>query len=88
MLTDLYVPYHTLPQGRVFLTSLMVRVGWNWVISRIPYGEAWRERRRMFTKYFHPGNTDLYEPTQMEFVRKMLPRLLKDPESFLAITRQ
>jgi len=52
------------------------------------YGEAWRERRRAFTQYFHPGNDDPYKATQMEFIHKMLPRLLKDPENFLSITRQ
>ena len=66
----------------------MVRMGWKWVIAMMPYGEAWRERRRIFTQYFHPGNSDLYKATQMEFVRKMLPQLLKDPENFLCITRQ
>ena len=65
----------------------MVRMGWKWVLAIMPYGEAWRERRQMFTQYFHPGNIE-YEATQMEFVRKMLPQLLKDPENFLSITRQ
>ena len=66
----------------------MVRMGWKWPIGFMPYGEAWKERRRMFTQYVHPGNTDPYEATQMEFVRKMLPQLLNDPNSFLSITRQ
>ena len=42
----------------------------------------------MFTQYFHPGNVELYKATQVEFVQKMLLRLLKDPDSFLSITRQ
>ena len=57
-------------------------------MALLPYGEAWRERRRMFTQYFHPGNVELYKATQVEFVQKMLLRLLKDPDSFLSITRQ
>ena len=57
-------------------------------MSAQPYGETWRERRRMFTQYFHPGNTEVYKATQVEFLYKMLLQLLKDPENFLSITRQ
>ena len=57
-------------------------------MSLMPYGEAWRERRQMFTRYFHPGNTDLYKAMQVEFLRKMLPQLLKHPENFLSIIPQ
>ena len=42
----------------------------------------------MFTQYFHPGNAGVYKTTQVEFLYKMLPRLLNDPENFLSITRQ
>ncbi len=52
------------------------------------YGEPWRQRRRLFNSYFHPGNEALYEPSQVEFIRKMLPRILAAPENFLSITRQ
>jgi len=65
----------------------MVRMGWKWALAIIPYGDAWRDRRQMFMQYFHPGNTD-HKATEMEFLRKMLPQLLKDPEGFLSITRQ
>jgi len=57
-------------------------------MSLLPYGEAWRENRRLFTQYFHPGNTEVYRATQVEFLYKMLPRLLKDPDNFLSIIRQ
>ena len=40
------------------------------------YG-LWRERRRMFQKYFRASNTQVYRPIQIEFIRKMLPRLLQ-----------
>jgi len=86
MFSELYVPYHIDLQCFNILPSL--RVGWKWAISVMPYGEVWRERRRVFMQYFHPGNTDLHKATQVEFLRKMLPRLLENPENFLSITRQ
>ena len=88
MVNELYAPFLT-PSNFLFSDIISsVRMGWKWVFSRMPYGEAWRERRRMFMQYFHPGKTALYAGTQTEFIRKMLPQLLKDPENFLSITRQ
>jgi len=88
MFNELYVSYpcHVHLQGCEITLSL--RVGWKWVFSMMPYGEAWRERRRAFAQYFHSENADLYKATQAEFLWKMLPQLLKDPEDFLSITRQ
>ena len=89
MLSELYVSYrtHSLKLCPSNIT-LSLRVGWKWLLALMPYGEAWKEGRRMFTQYFHPGNTEVYKATQMEFLYKMLPRLLNDPENFLSITRQ
>jgi len=89
MLNELYVLYrtHSLKLCPSNITSSL-RAGWKWVMSLLPYGEAWRERRRMFAQYFHPTNTEVYKATQVEFLYKMLPRLLKDPDNFLSITRQ
>ena len=89
MLSELYVPYrtHSLKLCPSNITSSL-RAGWKWSLALTPYGEVWREGRRMFTRYFHPGNTEVYRTTQVEFLYKMLPRLLNDPENFLSITRQ
>jgi hypothetical protein len=89
MMNELYVPYRThslkLCPANIILSP---RVGWKWAMSLLPYGEAWRESRRMFTQYFHPGNTEVHKATQVEFLYKMLRQLLKDPDNFLSITRQ
>ncbi|KAF9557515.1 cytochrome P450 [Agrocybe pediades] len=62
-------------------------MGWSWMFSVLPYGDMWRERRRTFTKYFHPGSTAVHQPYAIQFVRSMLPRLLDHPEDFLEISR-
>ncbi|KAF8960427.1 cytochrome P450 [Flammula alnicola] len=62
-------------------------IGWKWLMSAMVYGEPWKERRRLFQKYFNPNNAGFYQPGQTECVRKMLPRILDRPEDFLAITR-
>ncbi|KAF9045251.1 cytochrome P450 [Panaeolus papilionaceus] len=64
------------------------RMGWGWLISALPYGDPWRERRRLFTKFFNQHNADFYRPRQAEFTRKMLLKLLDRPADFLDIARE
>jgi len=52
------------------------------------YGESWKERRRVFTNYFNPGNSPVYEGNHAKYAREMLPVLRDNPENFLQITRQ
>lgn len=70
------------------LTSYLYRMGWGWLISALPYGDPWRERRRLFTKFFNQHNADFYRPRQAEFTRKMLLKLLDRPADFLDIARE
>jgi len=62
-------------------------MGWDWLMPGMPYGDRWRERRRLLIKHFNPNNTSAHQPVEMEFIRKMLLRLLEDPKNFIAITR-
>jgi cytochrome P450 len=63
-------------------------MGWGWLMSAMVYGNPWKERRRLFQQYFHPGNAALYQPGQMESVRKVMHRILDAPEEFSTITRK
>jgi cytochrome P450 len=64
------------------------RMGWGWVFAVMVYGGPWRERRRMFQKHFHPSNAQVFEPIQIEFIRKMLARILEAPDELWNISRQ
>ena len=63
-------------------------MGWGWFFSSMVYGDPWKERRRMFQKYFHLKHTELYEPIELEFTQKMLLSLLKSPDEFVSTLRQ
>jgi len=63
-------------------------MGWAWAFSTMPYGDSWRERRRLFTKYFHPNNPSANIPQQTEFIHKMLVQLLDNPDDFMGITQR
>ena len=64
-------------------------MGWGWLMSAMPYGESWRERRRLFQSYFHPGKPTTHQPRQLEYIRGMLlPQLLADPENYADSLKQ
>jgi len=69
----------------VMVNELM---GWSWAFATMPYGDDWRERRRLFTKYFHPNNLGANIPQQIEFIHKMLSQLLANPDDFVSITKR
>ncbi|KAJ3573817.1 hypothetical protein NP233_g2189 [Leucocoprinus birnbaumii] len=62
-------------------------MGWDYLFSSMPYGEAWRERRKLFQKHFHPTKPETHRPIETEYVRKLLPELLEHPEDFMALFR-
>ena len=64
-------------------------MGWGWLMSSMPYGESWRERRRLFQSYFHPGKQTTHHARQREYIRGMLlPLLLASPGNFADALKQ
>ncbi|KAF8880683.1 cytochrome P450 [Infundibulicybe gibba] len=53
------------------------------VITFLPYGSAWRVRRRMFHERFHMGVVGQYKPIQARESRRFLQRLLDTPDDFM-----
>jgi hypothetical protein len=51
----------------------------------LPYGDVWRESRRIFTKYF--SNSRINEPRDVLYVRRFLGQLLQKPNDFLQHVR-
>jgi hypothetical protein len=49
----------------------------------LPYGDAWRASRRMFSKYFNPSNPINSQPREIIYVRRLLGQLLQKPSDFL-----
>ncbi|KAF5349225.1 hypothetical protein D9756_009488 [Leucocoprinus leucothites] len=69
-------------------TFLMGKLmGWDYLFSSMPYGDAWRERRKLFQKHFHPTKPETHRPIETEYVRKLLPELLEHPQDFMALFR-
>jgi len=62
-------------------------MGWDWMVSSMPYGEPWRERRKIFTQHFHPNNLQSHRLVIIGFMRDMLRELLDTPDKFMEISR-
>ncbi|KAF9488920.1 cytochrome P450 [Pleurotus eryngii] len=69
----------------LYSDSTMVNelLGWGTVTSLMPYGHAWRARRRAFWQEFNPVNSFNHRPKQLWHSRDLLRRLLHDPKRFL-----
>ena len=51
----------------------------------LPYGDVWRESRRIFTKHF--SNSRINQPRDILYVRRFLGQLLQKPDDFLQHAR-
>lgn len=61
----------------------MFSLGWGSLFSFMPYGDAWRIRRRAFWQEFNAHRSLNHRPKQLDTCRDLLRRLLKEPEEFL-----
>ncbi|KAL4259703.1 cytochrome P450 family protein [Pleurotus pulmonarius] len=64
-------------------TMMNELLGWAPYISVMPYGDAWRTRRRAFWEEFNPSQAPDHRPKQLWYSRDLLRRLLKEPANFL-----
>jgi hypothetical protein len=51
----------------------------------LPYGDVWRESRRIFTKHF--SDSSINQPREILYVRRFLGQLLQKPDDFLRHAR-
>ena len=70
-------------------------MGWNCIFVLLPYSEAWKERRRLFTRYFRsPGHSDaalgtvVHASQVYEFVHRFLLDLNDTPGEVYGLARQ
>ncbi|KAG2003242.1 cytochrome P450 [Coprinopsis cinerea AmutBmut pab1-1] len=70
--------------GSIMMNDLM---GWGWVISNLPYGEKWKERRKLFQRHFSPANKASHQFCEQEHISKLLVKLLDSPDGFMGHTR-
>ncbi|KAF8880679.1 cytochrome P450 [Infundibulicybe gibba] len=81
--TDIFDKRSSIHSSRPRMPMLVELMDLDIVISFLPYGSAWRARRRMFHEHFHMSAVDQYKPTQARESRRFLQRLLDTPNNFM-----
>ncbi|KAJ7675706.1 cytochrome P450 [Mycena polygramma] len=66
------------------LMPMVSLMGWDFNFALMPYGEKWRQYRKLFHKYFHRDAIAVHRPTQLKKVHDHLRGLLHAPKDFLA----
>ncbi|KAI0647812.1 CyP450 monooxygenase [Trametes meyenii] len=61
------------------VSPMIELIGWEWDFGFMPYGQVWRQHRRLFWQHFHPGVVAKYHSIQREASGKFLQRLLTSP---------
>ncbi|KAJ3523341.1 hypothetical protein NMY22_g11478 [Coprinellus aureogranulatus] len=57
-------------------------IGFGWHFGFAPYGEEWKERRKLFVQAFGPNNAEKYQPSLVKATRTFLLHVLDDPRNF------
>lgn len=52
-----------------------------WLLTIIPYGETWRQQRKLIHPYFHAGAVPQYGQTQIQSARRFSRDLLVSPQT-------
>lgn len=68
---------------RPWLPMINDMLGWGWAMSSMPYGEPWRERRRVFHHHFHLEASKQYRDLQTRSNIAFLRALLRTPDDFI-----
>ena len=57
-------------------------MGWDKVLSFLPYGEKFRRHRRMMQQHFNSQAVSRLRPLQRKELYTMLENLIKSPEDY------
>jgi cytochrome P450 len=63
-------------------TMVYELMGWDWVLSLMPYGPRWRRHRAKFQKHFHINLSPVYHPIQVQESHMLLRNLLTNSDNF------
>ncbi|KAF9061653.1 cytochrome P450 [Rhodocollybia butyracea] len=77
---DLFDKRSSIYSDRPRMPMLNELIGFDWHFAFMPYGELWKERRKLFHKEFTPPATLLHRPRELEATRKALVKFLDNPD--------
>ncbi|KAL0958977.1 hypothetical protein HGRIS_014290 [Hohenbuehelia grisea] len=80
---DLFEKRSSIYSDRARLPMLNELSGWRFKFAFMPYGDWWRQHRRLFHAYFHPNVVGKYQSIQRRESKAFLRRLLHSPSDFM-----
>uniref|UniRef100_A0A8H7XY19 Cytochrome P450 n=1 Tax=Psilocybe cubensis TaxID=181762 RepID=A0A8H7XY19_PSICU len=63
-------------------------LGWEYNVALMPYGDEWRQHRRVCQQNFNPHAAQRYETIQLDKIRRFLKGLLETPEDYANHSKQ
>ena len=69
MINDLYVRDIVALDPLMPTIIILLRIGWEWAVGFMPYGERWRRHRRHIHQKFHPTAATEYHSIQTKHAR-------------------
>nr|BAL05105.1 cytochrome P450 [Phanerodontia chrysosporium] len=81
--TDLLEKRSSTYSDREIMVMCHEIVGWGKNFAFQPYGDFWREHRRMFHQHFHPEAVTKHHVHILKQAKDLLQRLLIDPDDFM-----
>ncbi|TFK20074.1 cytochrome P450 [Coprinopsis marcescibilis] len=85
--TELFEKRSALYSSRTRFVMVNELIGFDWLFGFMPYADAWKERRRLFQKHFHPLDAASHQPIELDFTQKLLKQLLQTPDEFMSHIR-
>ncbi|TEB33315.1 cytochrome P450 [Coprinellus micaceus] len=84
IIRDLFDSRSSIYSGRSTFPMVNELMGYDWTMPTLQYNSKWKAQRRIFSKFFSASNPSAYQPRITEFVGLLLPKLLDNPEDFIA----
>lgn len=70
------------------MLNLKNRVGLGSTMPFLPYGDRWRQQRRLLQRHFDPQYMQRVRSIQQHQVELLLQSLLQSPESFMSLVKE
>ncbi|KAJ6519905.1 cytochrome P450 [Mycena sanguinolenta] len=69
--------------SRPVRTMIVELIGWDWLVSALPYGSWWQAHRIMFHRHLPPNASSVeWHPLQLQETHALCRRLLQSPQEF------
>ncbi|KAF8064878.1 cytochrome P450 [Lyophyllum atratum] len=84
---DLLEKRSSIYSGRARMPMINELMGWDFNFVFMPYGDSWRQHRRLMHQSFHPTAALRFHPHELKATHGLLRRLLDEPDDLLGHLR-